>query len=39
MGTTAAYYCIWNRGFTQDELKKKLEIMFPLWKSKLPKSQ
>ena len=25
MGTTAAYYCIWNRGFTQDELKEKLK--------------
>ena len=27
MGTTAAYYCIWNRGFTQDELKKKLKVI------------
>ena len=25
MGTTAAYYCIWNRGFTQDVLKEKLK--------------
>lgn len=34
MGTNAAYYCIWNRGFTQNELKEKLEVISTSGKEK-----
>ncbi len=34
MGTSAAYYCIWNHGFTQDELKEKIETISSSGKKK-----
>lgn len=34
MGTSAAYYCIWNSGFTQDELKEKIETISSSGKKK-----
>lgn len=34
MGTFAAYYCIWNRGFTPDELKDKIKVISSSGKKK-----